>query len=1345
MRVRGEGPLPCSVCLVGEAPGYKESETGRPFVGKSGIELTRYLERAWLERDDIYVTNLVKLQPPVVNGKQSAPSRADIERDAPELVEELATAQPRWIGAVGRVAAQWLAEVGSMEASHGMAFPLRDDVKKRLRGDEIVAARTAAVLAGRTMPSGRTLQHPAPEDDAWIDEVRVVPLHHPAAALHNPELQPLVHWDVQQFSKYVRGLLTPVVPVDDVSAPLYRLGAPGWWKAPHIDSVGVDTEGSVLRPWSVQISADRGMGYVVRADDAVGLRRVQRVLDVAERIVLQHALHDVDVLAAMGLRLDWRRVEDTYIAADVLRLVPRGLKAGARRDCGMEMRSYQEVIAPAERRLSGEWVRGAIEARRCYTCWGRGKSVDELKLAKRKAGRTYKTVPEVKCPDCVDGGLWEPRSGEIEYDWKSGEYAVRSGWEVQRYLRVLEADIERGAFETAPLTDDGGEVEEADSPRKRVRSWPVEVRTQLEAVCGPLPEPTLSDVPPDEATRYACLSHDSLVLTERGPQKIGKLVKDRYSGHVRSVDVDTGRVILKPVTGWYKIGGTKNADRVKWLSVRTDLSLSGRWGQLVSRYTADHRLLSIDGWKRVDQLKVGDRIATGTEALSTVEYQVVLGSVLGDGSLSRRNASGGAQFRTSHAADQLPYLQWKAGLFRSPLPISLAHPGGLGVIGGRQVVRQSHYSAAMPTSAELLRLRESAYSGEPNEIVVEDWWAGELDALALAVWYQDDGTLVDDRTARIYTLAMKHESIERLRKWLSRRHTVSSATYTASEPYRFGGEILTTSSERFFQIIAQYVHPCMRYKLPEKYRGFAFDIAPRDQSRGQVYACVEEVYENPAPKGRRGSVRTSYCIDVADTHNFVTGSGEVAHNCRDADATLRRYPILRAQLDELGLYDAYRLDLDVMPIAAEMQRNGMRINRAYFAELSEELKERKFVIGQQLRELVGRPLNPGSGDQVADLLYGRHAASFDDTDERDFAALLSFDLAPEKYTRSGKRGSTDDKTLEGLKLKYADVADIVAAITLILDYRMCDKIDGTYAEKLPRVADTEDRVHTRIKIGPATFRWASADPNLQNIPTREKHGEDLGRRVRLGFEVADGRIMGSRDFDQVEMRVLAWYAQDADLLRAFRDGIDIHTMTASKVFRVPFDAVTKAQRTSAKNIGFGIVYGVTARGLKAQMELRGLHWTVEECQALIDSYLYEAYPGVGEFMSNAHAEARRDGMVRSMMGHIRYTSAVHSAVRSISEEALRQAANFKIQCSAAELLKVSMRDLWRECEERFRELDARILMAVHDELLVETPDDEGVREEVDALMGAYMTNPVPLDGVEITSASKWDRSWGMLK
>lgn len=953
MRVRGEGPSPADVMLVGEAPGRDEDLYGRPFVGKSGKELARYLSAHGLGRSDIYITNIVKERPPFIAGKQHPPSAADIARDEGELYEEILKVRPLWIGAVGRVSARWFLGNLDMESAHGLPYPLPDP-------EGFVARIVSAVLRGNSQAGGGM----ALEAVSWARSVRIVPIYHPAAALHNADIAPLVQWDIQQFAGYVTGSLPAVTPRDDYPVPSYSDTSAGGLR-PLGMAVAIDTEGLAGSPWGLSLTDEAGRASVVRYASAgpdTQFGGVARALE-GRTLIFQNAPHDVPILAEMGIPVDWSRVEDTYFMSYCLRLTPMGLKAMARRFCGMEMQSYRDVIAPADRRLAMEWVERALAAKTCPLCDGVGK-LQEL----NKKGDAFKKGL-VRCwyPGCVDGGMWPQRSD--------------TGWSVGRYLKRLRDDIEKGTFSEEIDDDDDAEV---PSVRKRVGSWPSEVLGAVAAEIGPLSEPTLDDIDPVAATYYSA---------------------------------------------------------------------------------------------------------------------------------------------------------------------------------------------------------------------------------------------------------------------------------------------------------------------------------------------------------------------------------------RDADATFRVYPWMRRQIDQLELEEAYRLDLSVMPAAMEMMRTGMRIDTEYFASLSAELREENRVILEKLERLVERPINPASGDQVADLLYGGIRVNFDEDDVRDY---VQFDIEPEKRTKSGKRGATDDKVLEGLKLKYAGRGIVVEVIDLILDYRMRDKILGTYAEKLPLMVDGDSRVHTEIKpCRTATFRWASANPNLQNIPIRKKGVTDLGKRVRQGFVASPGYILGSWDFDQIEMRVLAWFSQERRLLDLFEgarrcpvaladaegkcDCHDIHTLTASLVFRVPTSEVTKDQRTSAKNIGFGIVYGVTAKGLKAQMELRGQHWTLEECQSLIDRYLHDAYPGVGRFMADAHAEARSTGMVRSYFGHIRYTPNVHSSIPSIREEALRQAANFKIQCTAAELLKVAIRDLWSQAGQVLSEMGVRWLMAVHDELLFEVPDNPDTIAAVDTIVTAFMTNPVRLDGVHIGTSGKFAYHWGKLK
>jgi uracil-DNA glycosylase family 4 len=1029
--VPGEGPDNATVMLIGEAPGYYESIEHRPFVGKSGRELTTYLDRAHLYRDSVYVTNLVKYQPPYVNGKQQPPSREDIERDTPELLEELLRYRPRWIGAIGRYAARFLTSLDlSMESAHGLAFPLGGKIRdlmvagtgKHLQAsgkkpDRHVNVESSVPVSAHHRASGRnTAQderhsryvHLRPmARHAWLDHCTVVPLYHVAAGLHNPEIAPLVWWDIRQFAAYVSGRLTPLSSVDEHPTPRYDVFTDsmrrrdGSWIGTDIRSlfgtpppaVAIDTEGWARDPISLQISARPGTGYVIRAEDRRELDMLAELLRIhtSVRIVGHNWLHDLDVSSALGIDLtdgiNWDRVEDTMLMLFCLRLLPLGLKPISLRLSGAVQRDYAEVIAPAEKRMTLRYVTRAIDARTCATCGGTGKVAAYGKSGAKRGQLLKRQDP---CPNsvCVDGGLWPRREGQLAYDWSKGTWKITYGWDIQRYLRRLRDDLNAGVFDDTASDGDDTSAEDEGAERKpktirqRWDSWDGDVRGPVEAAIGAMPEATLRDVDPGEFEQYAA---------------------------------------------------------------------------------------------------------------------------------------------------------------------------------------------------------------------------------------------------------------------------------------------------------------------------------------------------------------------------------------RDADITLRNYPKIRAMIDELDLYPAYRLDMDVIPVAAEMQRNGMPCDVGKLRKLSRRLKSENDVLLAKLQHLAHRPINPASGDQVAALLFGERRLTFTDDDARDLQPV-SFDLESEKRTPTGKRASTDDKVLEGLKLKYANRADVVEVVQLILDYRMRHKIITTYADKIPRIIDADGYVHTRIRpTTAATFRWASGDPiNLQNIPIRNKGGADLGRMVRGCFVAPDGWVLGSADYSQVELRILAALSGDDNLLRAFREGLDPHVLGASRAWKIPYDELYAGYkagdrkcsdiRDSAKNLNFGIVFGITPRGLQAQMELRGLKYTLDECAQLIHMWLHETFPGIGSFIQETHEMAKREGLTRTVMGHIRYAPAVWSSTPSIREEALRQLVNFRIQGTAAEVLKAGLRDLWRRGKSTLDAVGTRILMSVHDENLFLVRDNDTARGTTAMVVETYMENPIPLpNGIEITTAMKFADNWGALK
>jgi len=442
----------------------------------------------------------------------------------------------------------------------------------------------------------------------------------------------------------------------------------------------------------------------------------------------------------------------------------------------------------------------------------------------------------------------------------------------------------------------------------------------------------------------------------------------------------------------------------------------------------------------------------------------------------------------------------------------------------------------------------------------------------------------------------------------------------------------------------------------------------------------------------------------------------------------------------------------------------MAVDVSALQKLSRRLRRENDVILRKIQHIAKRPINPASGDQVAGLLFGERRLSYSDDDERELQPelALSFGLESQKKTKSGSRASTDDKVLEGLKLKYAERPEVVEVVQLILDYRVRHKIDTTYAEKIPRIAirqaDGHWRVHTHIRqTVAATYRLASSDPiNLQNIPVRSKGGADLGRLVRECFVAPSGFVLASSDYSQVELRVLAALSGDDSLLRAFREGLDPHILGASRAWRMSYDEMYASYkagdrkiadiRESAKNLNFGIVFGITARGLQAQMELRGLRYTLDECNDLIQMWTKRAFPGIGAYIEEVQSYGKLHGYAKSFMGHMRHCPGVWSDIPQIREEALRQLVNFTIQSSAAEILKAGLADLWNRGKRVLDHVGSRLLMSVHDENLLEVRADERSREVTAAVVEGYMENPIRLpNGVEITTKVKFAPNWGALK
>lgn len=450
----------------------------------------------------------------------------------------------------------------------------------------------------------------------------------------------------------------------------------------------------------------------------------------------------------------------------------------------------------------------------------------------------------------------------------------------------------------------------------------------------------------------------------------------------------------------------------------------------------------------------------------------------------------------------------------------------------------------------------------------------------------------------------------------------------------------------------------------------------------------------------------------------------VNYACRDADATLRIYPVLCDAIHAMALEEVYQLDLSVIPMVARMQRVGMRIDHDYFSSLAPYLTDLMKMKVEELNEETrcGVEFNPNSGDQTEELLTG----------------FMRIKLR--KKTKSGKRYSTNDKILESLVFKHPQVR-------IICDYRELAKLRDSFATVLPRMAALDGRVHPNFRITRVSSgRLSCTDPNLLAIPVRT----ELGKLIRGGFVAGDGRVLGSWDLDQIEMREMAHQSQDPKMLQIFREGkTDVHLQTAAWMFGKSTQDVLPVERYSGKRINFGVITGITEIGLAEQMALAGAEgWDEQRCAEAIREY-FKVYRGVRNFLDDCRNEARRYGYVRDRWGRIRYLPGVYSELPFVREEALRQSHSFKISASAQGTLKHAMKSVWDwavGCGYMVGEPMTAVepLLQIHDELVFDIKDDKEVIDELNEAVVYFLCNTVPMS-VPIKAKGSTGADWGSLK
>ena len=427
----------------------------------------------------------------------------------------------------------------------------------------------------------------------------------------------------------------------------------------------------------------------------------------------------------------------------------------------------------------------------------------------------------------------------------------------------------------------------------------------------------------------------------------------------------------------------------------------------------------------------------------------------------------------------------------------------------------------------------------------------------------------------------------------------------------------------------------------------------------------------------------------------------------DADITLRLHQTLWPRLEpETGLRSVFEeIEIPLVPVLSSIERNGALLDRDMLQRQSQELGERLAELETQAHELAGGEFNLGSPKQLGEILFEK------------------LELPVIKKTPKGAP-STAEEVLVELALDYP-------LPKVILEHRGLSKLKSTYTDKLPEMINPDTgRVHTSYhQAVAATGRLSSSDPNLQNIPIRTAEG----RRIRQAFVAPPGHVILAADYSQIELRIMAHLSGDEGLLRAFREGLDVHRATAGEVFGVALDQVSDEQRRKAKAINFGLIYGMSAFGLARQ-----LHLGRNEAQDYIDLY-FERYPGVQSYMDDTRALAHEQGYVETLFGRRLYLPEINARNKMRQQAAERTAINAPMQGSAADIIKRAMLrvDGWL----RDSGANARIIMQVHDELVLEVAEDalDKVSTEVCEHMSGAASLDVPLL-VEAGTGQNWDEA-----
>lgn len=622
------------------------------------------------------------------------------------------------------------------------------------------------------------------------------------------------------------------------------------------------------------------------------------------------------------------------------------------------------------------------------------------------------------------------------------------------------------------------------------------------------------------------------------------------------------------------------------------------------------------------------------------------------------------------------------------------------ITGDAERVPQGDARVIVEAPAAPAELRYQIISGWP---AFDEWMAQMAEAPLVAL--DTETTSLDEMQATLVGISMsaepgvacyiplahrgpdnpeqlpKVEVLQRLRGWLEDPAHPKLLHHAKYDTHVFANEGITLAGITEDTMLQAYVL--------ESHRGVGLaDLSQRYLGRSGI------TYEELCGKGAK---------QIGFDEVAVDKGGHYA--CEDADFTLQLHQALRPRVaaDE-GLERIYQLEIQVSRVLTIIERNGVKVDAAELGRQSHRLGQEMLTLEQRAYELAGQPFNLNSPKQLGEILFGR------------------MQLPVVRKTASGAP-STDEEVLTKLAQDYP-------LPQVLLEYRGLSKLKSTYTDKLPRMINTRTgRVHTHYsQAAVITGRLASSDPNLQNIPVRT----EAGRRVREAF-IAENGVIVSADYSQIELRIMAHVSDDANLQQAFAAGEDIHRATASEIFGVSLADVTSEQRRAAKAINFGLIYGMGVFGLASNLGI-----TRDAAQAYIDRY-FARYPGVAQYMETTRQLARQQGYVETVFGRRLQMPDIRAASGPRRQGAERAAINAPMQGTAADLIKMAMIEVqdWLTAEK----LASRMIMQVHDELVLEVPDNEleVVRKRLPELMCGVAALRVPLVA-EVGVGPNWEQA-----